>query len=83
LLTEAKFEDEELKLQSSDRLMFVTDGVLEAADHDGEFFGDQRLETLLGSECSVASLFRALDVFRNGTPLQDDCTALMVHYVGK
>ncbi|MFA5516067.1 MAG: SpoIIE family protein phosphatase [Desulfuromonadales bacterium] len=42
------FEEREVLLNPGDLLLLYTDGITEAEDKDGNFFGDERLCTLLG-----------------------------------
>jgi serine phosphatase RsbU (regulator of sigma subunit) len=60
--------------------MLFTDGVVEAENHSGEFFGNERLEATLAKEFSLGKLFGALDDYRAETLLSDDCTALLLRY---
>jgi serine phosphatase RsbU (regulator of sigma subunit) len=69
-----------MKLKSGDRLLLVTDGVTEAEDASGEFFGTDRLE-----ECSPQGLTcieQAVTEFRGNTPLTDDFTITEMIYRG-
>ena len=47
LVPGAEFQSTRLSLGTDDRLLLVTDGVTEAEDASGEFFGTERLEELL------------------------------------
>ncbi len=80
LLSPVTFTSARVQLRDGDRLLLFTDGVVEAEDRDGEFFGNERLEAALGSEFSLGMLFASLDAYRGETPLSDDCTALILRY---
>ncbi|PRY10765.1 stage II sporulation protein E [Kineococcus rhizosphaerae] len=74
-------------LQPGDRVVLYTDGVVEARDHDGEFFGQERLEELLHKAAAAGlpapeTLRRiAHDVLdRQGGVLQDDATLLVAEW---
>jgi phosphoserine phosphatase RsbU/P len=51
----ATYSDVQLSLQDGDRVVLYTDGVIEAADRTGEFFGRERLSQLLESTASMAA----------------------------
>ena len=60
--------------------MVVTDGVTEAEDSTGEFFGSDRLDG-----CCTAGFLgieQAVTKFRGDTPLSDDCTMTEMIYRG-
>jgi serine phosphatase RsbU (regulator of sigma subunit) len=69
------------KLTPGDRLLLVTDGVTEAENERGEFFEDSRLEEIV-VRSSFEGLFEAVNGFRAGTPLNDDCTIVELQYTG-
>jgi phosphoserine phosphatase RsbU/P len=74
------FQVSRLQLKPGDRLLLVTDGVTEAEDAKGEFFGSDRLE-----DCSregFAAIEQAVTQFRGATPLTDDCTITEMIYRG-
>ncbi|MCU1307218.1 MAG: Serine phosphatase RsbU, regulator of sigma subunit [Acidobacteriaceae bacterium] len=84
LLDFATYESAVCKLEVGDRLILVTDGVTEAEDCTGEFFGDERLE-----DASIAvdgscfdHIFAAIRQFCGSVPLNDDCTLLELIYCG-
>lgn len=80
LISPATFTSGSVQLRDGDRLMLFTDGVVEAENHSGEFFGNERLEATLAKEFSLGKLFGALDDYRAETLLSDDCTALLLRY---
>ena len=59
--------------------MLVSDGVNEAQNREGEFFGDERLESTV---LSGQDLFAAVSEFAQGAPPSDDCTTVELEYVG-
>jgi serine phosphatase RsbU (regulator of sigma subunit) len=80
LIQKAEFTATTVKLEPGDRLTVVTDGVTEAEDADGEFFGNDRLE-----ECcpnGFNAIEDAVTAFRGSTPLSDDCTITELTYRG-
>jgi hypothetical protein len=77
----------EEKLQSDDWLVLHTDGITEARDHNGEFFGDVRLVDFLRREAATGypppetarRLIRAVLAHQSDT-LQDDATVLLARW---
>lgn len=73
-------------LAEGDLLVLYTDGITEAANVAGEFFGDERLATLaieaaglrLSPEEVVARIYAALDAFAVGTEYADDLTLVVL-----
>ena len=70
-----------LQLKPGDRLLLVTDGVTEAEDAQGEFFGMERLESCGGD--GFAAIEQAVTDFRGDTALTDDCTITEMIYRGQ
>ena len=74
-------------LDRGDRLMLYTDGVTEAVDLDGTFYGEQRLlQDVAHSSGSVrddvAALITAVESFAAGTEPADDITVMLVEFRG-
>jgi serine phosphatase RsbU (regulator of sigma subunit) len=80
LLSPVTFTSGRTQLRNGDRLLLFTDGVVEAENQAGDFFGNEGLETALASEFSLGRLFTALDAYRQQMALADDCTALCLRY---
>ncbi len=80
LLAGAEFECAKIKLPSNGHFVMVTDGVTEAEDAQGEFYGDERLEQSANSATPYDSIFASVKTFCGDTPLSDDCTILELHY---
>lgn len=80
----------ELQLEPGDRVVFITDGVLEARSPDGEFFGEARLgdhlirATTAGQPApeTLRRLAAAVLAHQNG-PLRDDATTVFVEWSGR
>jgi len=81
LIPIAKFSSSKYQMKPGDRLVVVTDGVTEAENAEGEFFGTDRFETCCPQ--GLEGVVRAVDVFRGNTPLSDDCTVTEIIYRGQ
>lgn len=74
-------------LEAGDWLLFYTDGITEARDRDGEFFGEDRLVDFLRREIMAGQalpettrrLSRAIMKHQHGE-LQDDATVLLLQW---
>ena len=79
----------EVSLEPGDWLVLSTDGVVEARDPDGGFFGEPRLVELLTREVAsghspaetVRGLSRAVMAHQHGV-LQDDATIVLMRWTG-
>jgi serine phosphatase RsbU (regulator of sigma subunit) len=77
------------RLEPGDTLCLITDGVTEAAGPDGQLYGRERLESLLGSLGGAASaaevgeaIRRDVAAFTDGTEPSDDMAVLILRYTG-
>ena len=68
LLVDAEFASTMARLSAGDRLVLVTDGITEAEDPSGEFFGDQRLEESAKGEKPVEEILASVEHFCQGRP---------------
>ena len=82
LLPDAQYSTEIMNLGSADKLVIVTDGVTEAENATGEFFGDEGLEQAAHSPSPFDAVFTAVKNFCGETPLGDDCTILELTFKG-
>ena len=64
-----------MQLKPGDRLILTTDGVVEAENAAGEFFGYERLDDAAAG-AGFEGVFRAVKEFCGSCPLQDDCTVV-------
>jgi serine phosphatase RsbU (regulator of sigma subunit)/pSer/pThr/pTyr-binding forkhead associated (FHA) protein len=80
LIPIAKFSSAKYQLKAGDRLVVVTDGVTEAENADGEFFGSERLDDCCSS--GLDGIVKAVSIFRGSVPLSDDCTVTEIVYRG-
>jgi len=77
-----KYDGTSLELSSGDCLVLYTDGIIEAANPSGEFFGRSRLEATIAShrgsaEELVRTIRTAVHHFAAGEPQSDDQTLLV------
>ena len=81
------FSEEETTLAAGDALLLYTDGISEARDADGRFFGEERLKTAVAAagDCSaeeiVQALVTAVNSFTGPVEQTDDQTLLVAKRV--
>ena len=80
----ASYESKTHRLKPKDRLLLYTDGIIEAANGAGEFFGAERLSQVL-RETAATSAHEAADriiraVRAWATSQDDDLTVLVCDY---
>ncbi|HVL98921.1 MAG TPA: SpoIIE family protein phosphatase [Egibacteraceae bacterium] len=85
LWQDSDFNLHELEFVPGDRLLLITDGIVEVSRQNGEVFGEGRLMELLQRTARerpsevVRMLARAV-VEHRATPLLDDATAVCIDY---
>ena len=85
--SDVSFNEAETTLAVGDVLLLYTDGVSEARDADGRFFGDERLKMAVAhaAECSaegiVAAIVAAVASFIGEMAQADDLTILVAKRV--
>jgi serine phosphatase RsbU (regulator of sigma subunit) len=80
LIEEAEFRSDSVLIEAGSRILLVTDGVTEAENVSGEFFGDDRLEDAAVCSNSLESIFERVQHFCGLAPANDDCTMLEVQF---
>lgn len=71
-------------MQPGDMMVLITDGFFEWAKTDGEQYGMERLDAIirenqdLSSEKIIDTLYKSVLSFANGSPQEDDLTALII-----
>jgi phosphoserine phosphatase RsbU/P len=86
LVEEAEFALGEERIEAGDRLIVYSDGVTEAQNRHGEFFGGKRLREVvaehLGESCAAIhdAIHAAVAVFTEGAPQSDDITVLVLEF---
>lgn len=81
LFPNAEYQQYTTKLLPGERIVIVSDGVTEAEDASGEFFGDDRLLGVVKTG-SVDHIFSSVKTYCNGVQFNDDCSVLDVTYLG-
>mgnify|MGYP002852131909 CR=1 FL=1 len=81
VLSSIDFEVESIKLKKNDRLFLYTDGVTEAQNNKGDFFGERRLLGVLqnvsgSAEETLHNIDNAIHKFAGNAPRSDDITML-------
>jgi sigma-B regulation protein RsbU (phosphoserine phosphatase) len=84
----AVYEESRRDLQPGQVIVIATDGIWEARNPQGAYFGKNRLMTLVreGAELSAPDLARsiieALEAFRLSRPPEDDATLVVIKLKG-
>lgn len=79
-----RMEERQMDLHPGDVLLMYTDGVTEARDDRGRFFGERRLQKILreqagsDTETILSAVLDAVDRFTGDVPRTDDLTLLIV-----
>jgi len=81
LVPRVEFGAQKLQLKPDDRLLVVTDGVTEAENAEGEFFGTERLECCCAN--GLVAIEQEVTTFRADIPLTDDFTITELIYRGQ
>jgi sigma-B regulation protein RsbU (phosphoserine phosphatase) len=78
----------ELLMERGDGLFLYTDGVVEAQNERGEFYGDDRMRVVLercsgmSAESLTNAVLESLSAFTEGAEQSDDITMLALRYLG-
>ena len=84
----AKYEAKQTRLQAGDALVIFSDGVTEAADAQGEMFGEDKLDALVQTHGALSAenlknrLLDEVVTFTKGEPQSDDITMIAVKFLG-
>lgn len=88
LMSSAEYKTVEHSLQSGDRMLLYTDGLLEASNRSDEFFGEERVRQVLmhnrsrTGEESVDALLQSVQVWSGaGTDPEDDLTLIIADVI--
>ncbi len=86
MLPEAKYGVEEVRLRPGDKLVMYSDGLSEAQDEEGRYFGAAAVRKIAGrcakSGCAElhAALHEAVEKFTGDSLLADDITVVVLEY---
>ena len=87
MLEEANFEVASRVLQSADKVVIFSDGLTEAANADGEFYGVKRLRKFLRANCALGAealreaILADVAAFSAKGGFHDDITVLVLEYL--
>ncbi len=79
----AKFQKQEIQLHKDDVIFVYTDGIIEATNRNGEFYGSNRLIDTLNEKYDgnleevIPAIRESVDEFCENEPQSDDITMLM------
>jgi phosphoserine phosphatase RsbU/P len=88
LIEDADFETRDVILASGDRVVIYTDGVTEAQNVQGEFFGMPRLREAVAEHRAAScrelhdAVRGAVAAFTENAPQEDDITLVVIEYCG-
>lgn len=88
LVEDAQYEVSEWRLTPGDKLIIYTDGVTEAQDPSGAFFGKKRLRELATAHAAATcaglhdAIQSAVTTFTEGAAQSDDITLVVLQYAG-
>ena len=84
IMEDSLSQDTHVQLSSGDRVVFYTDGVVEAMNRQGQMYGFERLINMV-KECACLPSMDVIDrivgdvrIFRGGEPQQDDITLIVI-----
>jgi phosphoserine phosphatase RsbU/P len=83
LLSNAEFLAADSRLSPGGRLILATDGITDAENADGGFYGNKRLEASAQGQRPLEEILDSVHLFCAGRPMQDDCTILELAYAGR
>ncbi|HEY4363442.1 MAG TPA: SpoIIE family protein phosphatase [Bryobacteraceae bacterium] len=87
ILPMAKYSESKAQMNIGDTLVLFSDGVTEAANPEGEEFGEDRLAALVASVRKapavqiIEEIHKAVDTFTEGAPAADDVTVVIARRV--
>jgi sigma-B regulation protein RsbU (phosphoserine phosphatase) len=82
LIEDAEFHSGTVQLEPGNRVLLVTDGVTEAENEVGDFFGNSLLEEALAKSKRLEDVFESVSCFCGSASSADDCTLVEILYKG-
>lgn len=82
LMPDATYTGTQVKMQPGDRIVLFSDGITEAQNAKGEFYGDERLQTAASSHSPVETILQSVIQFCAESAFEDDCTVVDLVYKG-
>ena len=80
LMPNAEFRSQTVKLEAGTRILVVTDGVTEAEDASGDFYGNERMEDAFGKSRNLEEVVENLGCFCGSAAATDDCTMVEIYF---
>jgi len=84
IFEEVHYDDWGVTLEPGNILLFHSDGIAEASNDEGQFFGTTRIKRLIEKHCELPAaeiadvILRDVDLFTNSAPLADDRTLVVL-----
>ena len=86
LQKDAEYQCGEIQLESSDTVLYYTDGITESSNSSGERFGEKKLINIFTKLCTKASsaqkilneIFKTLDKFSGNKKILDDDASIVI-----
>jgi sigma-B regulation protein RsbU (phosphoserine phosphatase) len=84
IFDDAMYEEWSVKLKTGDILFFYSDGITEASNREGKFFGTSRLRDLLAANVHLSSaeladrMLEEVQEFTQGGAITDDRTLVVM-----
>lgn len=84
ILDEADYEETQLNMEPGDKIVFYTDGIVEAMNKKEEMYGFERLHEVVKSsraetaEALMKDIIKSVGDFAGGAPQHDDLTIIVV-----
>jgi len=88
MFKDTSFEQETVQLHEGDQLIVFSDGITDAANHQGVDFGEDRLLNCIKDRSNLTppdmlqNILNDVRQFCSGAPQNDDLTALVLRYSG-